>query len=97
MSRGPGLRQRAILAALERTPAVTLGDLLGDGCTRSESVAMYRAAIVLQAKGRIGMFYFWDAAAGKRGYVLHRPGTDVKAHARALGLVLYYDYWLRER
>jgi hypothetical protein len=98
MSKGPGRCQRGILAALEAAPAVELRGLLGEEATRSQRVALHRAANVLQAKGVIGMFSFWDVGPQQTVYVLHRMGYDVGAHARTHGLTPSpHGYWIREQ
>jgi hypothetical protein len=96
MSRGPGTWQRVLLAALERQPAVHLHELLHEGATRSQRVALQRAVRVLAQKGRIGVFDVWDVAKQKRVYVLHRPGYDQHEHGRRHGLE-WGGYWIRPR
>jgi hypothetical protein len=53
MSRGPGLWQRGILAALEKYPAVYLMDLLPRPRARSQVVALNRAARQLERASKI--------------------------------------------
>jgi len=100
MSKGPGISQRRIIAALEQWPAVDLHELSSEDATRSERNSLWRAATVLAEKGRIGMFDVWDAGKGKRIYVLHRPGYDQHEHARKYGLERQsgggdHGHWLR--
>jgi len=50
---------------------------------------------VLQGKGVIDMFHYWDVGLHQRVYVVHRPGCEVEAHA---GLELHeHGHWIRER
>jgi hypothetical protein len=53
MSKGPGKWERAILRALEQVPAFYLTDLLPDPHTRSQIVALNRAARNLCDAGKI--------------------------------------------
>ena len=53
MSRGPGSRERQILAALEERPPAHLLDLLPPPHTRAQYAAIHRAAMSLARKGRI--------------------------------------------
>jgi len=53
MSKGPGKWERAILQALEEVPAFYLTDLLPDPHTRSQTVALNRAARNLCDAGEI--------------------------------------------
>ncbi len=53
MSRGPGMWQRGILAALEKYPAVYLMDLLPKPRTRSQVVALNLAARQLERAYKI--------------------------------------------
>jgi len=96
MSRGLGLRQRSIVAALDAAPAAHLNALVGESCTRSERVAFQRAARMLQAKGAISIFDYWDVATQKHLYVLHRPRYDIEAYARTDGLTESVLGWPRE-
>jgi hypothetical protein len=73
MSRGMGCCQRAILAALDVSPILTLRGLLGDTFTKAQYVAAYRAMRTLEAKGKIGVGYYWDVPEQTRQYVLLRP------------------------
>jgi hypothetical protein len=86
MSKGPGRCQRNIITALKRKPAVELRTLLGKGATRSQVVALKRAAKVLEAKGVIGVLYFSDWPWQLSCYLLHRPSYNVEANAKVHGL-----------
>jgi hypothetical protein len=98
MSRGAGSCQRAILAALEVSPVLILRGLLGGDFTKSQYVATYRAMRTLEAKGKIGVGYYWDVPEQKHQYVLLRPPytmDDPMAHA---GLEWSPDgYWRKPR
>jgi hypothetical protein len=54
-----------LLAALEQQPAVYLDEILGVDATRSQRIALQRAAKVLEGKGVIGILPFWDAVRKK--------------------------------
>jgi hypothetical protein len=97
MSRGPGRQQRGIIAALDVAPAVHLHDLLGDRYTRSQYVALYRAARTLEGKGLIGMFEFWDVGPQRRTYVLHRPNHPIEVMTVGLTCTGDNNGWIRER
>jgi hypothetical protein len=74
MSRGPGLWQRQILSALERYPAFYLMDLLPEEHTRSQVVALNRAARQLASAYKIGMIR-WMGKVGYSGFItVVRPG-----------------------
>jgi hypothetical protein len=96
MSRGLGRCQRGIIAALDAMPAVHLHELLGEQYTRAQYVALYRAAVTLEAKGVIGILPFWDAGPQRHVYVLHRPGCATEA---SVGLTWHdgNNGWIRER
>jgi hypothetical protein len=95
MSKGPGNRQRSIVAALKAAPTIVLLDLLGPHHTRSERVALLRAANTLRDKGVVGMLTYWDVATQTHVYVLHRPGFEAEAQT---GLEWMYGlYWLRDK
>jgi hypothetical protein len=79
MSRGPGTWQRGILAALEQHPAVYLMDLLPRPRTRSQVVALNRAARLLQQAGKIRMVR-WSVTVpgdGRCFVAVARPGYEV--------------------
>jgi hypothetical protein len=79
MSRGPGMWQRGILAALEKYPAVYLMDLLPQPRTRSQVVALNRAARQLANSHRIEI-HRWMCRAAESGFiVVARPGYRVRA------------------
>jgi hypothetical protein len=86
MSRGPGNRQRAILAALEVSPILTLSGVLGGTFTRVQHVAALRAMRTLKAKGKIGVGYYWDIPAQKHQYVLLQPPYSMDDAAARFGL-----------
>jgi hypothetical protein len=80
MSRGLGVWQRGILAALEKHPAVYLMDLLPQPRTRSQVVALNRAARQLANAHKIGI-HRWAYRVTQSGFVVvTRPGYRV--HAR---------------
>ena|SRR5215471_5709559 len=79
MSRGPGMWQRGILAALEKHPAVYLMDLLPQPRTRSQVLALNRAARQLASSHKIEI-HRWVCRAGQSGFVVvARPGYRICA------------------
>jgi hypothetical protein len=88
MSRGPGRCQRAILAALEVLPAVTLRSVLGAGFTKPQYIAAWRAMWVLEAKGKISVGMYYDILAHLWHYVLLRPPYTIDDLAVRVGLGL---------
>jgi hypothetical protein len=96
MSRGPGRCQRSIIAALDGTAAVQLHELLPEDATRSQRIALYRAARVLEDKGVIGVLPVWDVVRQQQVYVLHRPGYPITALTAGLEWMAY-GYWIRPR
>lgn len=86
MSRGPGIWQRGILAAVEHYGMVYLRDLLPDDARKSERNAVERAAWRLVAARRIEIKAFafgrprllatrpgWSAIVGRPPRASHRP------------------------
>ncbi len=71
MSRGPGRWQRLILQTLRLESSVDLVDLLPKGYTASAYQAAYRAALTLEASGRIEV---WRYIYGARKFVVARVG-----------------------
>jgi hypothetical protein len=74
MSRGPGIWQRGILAAVEHYGMVYLRDLLPDDARKSELNAVERAAWRLMANGRIEIVAF---SLGRPRLLAVRPGLAV--------------------
>jgi len=75
MSKGHGKWERAILQALEEVPAFYLTDLLPDPHTRSQTVALNRAARNLCDAGKIELLRWLCRAAGEHGFLtVYRPG-----------------------
>ncbi len=72
MSRGPGKWERLILAELASHRAFYLRALLGPCCTRAQYNALFRAALTLEAGGRISVTRF---VFGAKTLVVHRTGT----------------------
>jgi hypothetical protein len=76
MSRGPGKWQRYILQSLmPDRPAVWLRDLLPKPCAASHYQALYRAAYVLSAAGKIGI---WSSMFAKSELIVALPGHEVR-------------------
>ena len=79
MSKGHGKWERAILEALTKVPAFYLTDLLPTPHTRSQTVALNRAARNLAAAGKIEVRH-WLCSFTKAGDIAHgfltvyRPG-----------------------
>jgi len=74
VSRGPGRWQREILGALEKHPAFYLADLLPQPHTRSQVVALNRAARQLATLYKIGICR-WMCRFGHSGFItVVRPG-----------------------
>ena len=74
MSRGPGKWQREILSAVTKHGAVWLKSLLPVTVTRSDHVALLRAANRLNEAGQISLHH-WQCGAGTRCFVsAHRSG-----------------------
>jgi hypothetical protein len=74
MSRGPGIWQRRILDTLEKYPAFYLMDLLPKDHTRSQVVALNRAARQLASNYKIETLSWWTRF-GKGGFItVLRPG-----------------------
>jgi hypothetical protein len=69
MSRGHGKWERAILAALDQTPAFYLTDLLPKPHTRSHVVALNRAARCLIAAGKVQAMHWCTRGGAGLGYV----------------------------
>jgi hypothetical protein len=69
MSRGHGKWERAILETLERVPAFYLTDLLPDPHTRSQTVALNRAARKLLNAGKLAVKSWWAQDHDSRGYL----------------------------
>jgi len=57
MSRGLGVWQRRLLAALEERPTVSLVDVLPRPYARSQYVALHRAAWSLRGKGKVDIHH----------------------------------------
>jgi hypothetical protein len=78
MSKGLGIWQRVILTALDRHPAVYLMALLPSAHTRSQVVALNRAARQLESAGKIDV-HRWRFMTGRLGFnVAMRPGHQVR-------------------
>ena len=76
MSKGPGRRQLAILAALADRWAFYLRDLIAEPCTEAAYNATLRAALHLEASGKIAVTRFlWGGGRGGKRLVVHRIGT----------------------
>jgi hypothetical protein len=75
MSRGPGKWQRIILDALKQQSAVYLLDLLldQDDNSRSNYVALHRAAVTLFEKGQIEFLIYFN---GRPRVLLHGAGSE---------------------
>jgi hypothetical protein len=71
MSKGYGKWERAILEALKCVPAFYLADLLPDPHTRSQTVALNRAARNLFDAGKIETTH---EVCGSPRLSVHRPG-----------------------
>jgi hypothetical protein len=80
MSRGPGVWQRGILAALTMHPAVYLCDLLPAQKTRAQYSALHRAAYALQEAGRLEV-WACEPIGSTPTVILARPGYDVRSYA----------------
>jgi hypothetical protein len=65
VSRGPGRWEREILAALDHVAAFYLTDLLPNPHTRSDVVALNRAANNLYAKNKVEMVRWLACFTGK--------------------------------
>jgi hypothetical protein len=74
VSRGPGIWQRGILAAVASYGMVYLRDLLPDHARKSDRNAVERAAWRLVAAGRIELHVFWF---GRPRLLATRPGWPV--------------------
>ena len=72
MSRGLGVWQRRLLAALEERPTVSLVDVLPRPYARSQYVALHRAAWSLRGKGKVDIHH----AQGKGHMWVCRPQSD---------------------
>ncbi len=72
MSRGLGRWERLILAELASRKAFYVRALLGPCCTRAQYNALLRAAMTLEAGGRISVTRF---VFGSKTVVVHRTGT----------------------
>ena len=78
MSRGAGRWQRGILSALEKHPAVYLMDLLPQPRTRSQVVALNRAARQLASAYKVEI-HRWMGRVGFSGFItVARPGYPVR-------------------
>jgi hypothetical protein len=73
MSKGPGILQRTLLAALEKQPAVFLADLLPAGYSAAQYSAINRAAWSLEAQGRVDIWHT-GLAGGTNSMWVTRPG-----------------------
>ena len=93
MSRGAGCCQRAILAALNVSPALTLRSMLGDIFTKAQYIAAYRAMRTLETKGKIGVGKYWDVPAQTHQYVLLRSPYSMEDAAARMGLKWQYGRW----
>jgi hypothetical protein len=77
MSKGFGIWQRAILTMFDRHPAVYLVSLLPPAHSRSQVVALNRAARQLANAGKIDVHH-WHFATGRPGYIIvMRPGHRI--------------------
>jgi hypothetical protein len=72
MSRGLGVWQRRLLAALEERPTVSLVDVLPRPYARSQYVALHRAAWSLRGKGKVDIHH----AQRKGNMWVCRPQSD---------------------
>jgi hypothetical protein len=70
MSKGPGIWERMLLAVLEKYSSAILTDLLPRPYSRSQYVALHRAAYNLERKGMVDIYHpqlgshFWIAKPG---------------------------------
>jgi hypothetical protein len=72
MSRGLGVCQRRLLAALEEHPTVSLVDVLPRPYARSQYVALHRAAWSLHGKGKVDIHH-----SQRKGHMwVCRPQSD---------------------
>ena len=72
MSRGLGVWQRRLLAALEERPTVSLVDVLPRPYARSQYVALHRAAWSLRGKGNVDISH-----SQRKGHMwVCRPQSD---------------------
>ncbi len=72
MSRGLGVWQRRLLAALEERPTVSLVDVLPRPHARSQYVALHRAAWSLRGKGKVEIYH-----SQRKGHMwVCRPQSD---------------------
>jgi hypothetical protein len=72
MSRGLGVWQRRLLAALEERPTVSLVDVLPRPYARSQYVALHRAAWSLRGKGKVDIYH-----SQRKGHMwVCRPQSD---------------------
>ena len=72
MSRGLGVWQRRLLAALEERPTVSLVDVLPRPYARSQYVALHRAAWSLRGKGKVDIHH-----SQRKGHMwVCRPQSD---------------------
>ena len=72
MSRGLGVWQRRLLAALEERPTVYLVDVLPRPYARSQYVALHRAAWSLCGKGKVDIYH-----SQRKGHMwVCRPQSD---------------------
>ena len=80
MSRGPGRWQRAILDELQRRERFFVRELLGYTYTRSDRLAVARAAHRLAAQGKLTLEthrYGWACRSWQMGVAVGRPGVDL--------------------
>ena len=86
MSRGPGKWQRVILEALEIEPAWYLRTLLPLDASRSDYVALLRAANALWRSGRIWKHdqHLWSGEPGR--VVIRRVGCFVTSSKQVASL-----------
>jgi hypothetical protein len=94
MSKGPGKWQRAILAQLAGGPAFYLREMLLWHCTKAQYNALLRAAIRLEADGKINIARFlWGATSGHGKTIVHRIGTEFHGKDRRTLPELPRDKW----
>jgi len=90
MSRGPGKWERAILDALGQVPAFYLTDLLPTPHTRSQTVALNRAARNLADAGKVQMWKwaYYGGGNHERGYIAPSPAEFSGVLSRCAGALV---------
>jgi len=92
MGRGPGLWQRVILDTLEdaeAVPTTAVAYAIRGNPTRSDFVAVRRAARVLAEAGKVRAIYMWlpthDESRTTPQLVVTRPDSEMQGTVAALG------------